>query len=181
MARQRRTIALRSVHALVCLPASLRLVVLDQANGVLRHKTAYRTTGLGQRDDGSIWSQDEPRSVEIPRFVVHVATDGPHRLSSIEPMYDRVGELVSIHRFLGLLFRVNGERYDPALDLFEPFDALLKISQLLTAECSPMAPVEEQDTPASSSMLRQGNFSVCNGWASDRRKLLTILQSCSFV
>ncbi len=38
----------------------LRLIVSDQGNGVIRHKTAYRTAGLDEHDDGSIWSQDEP-------------------------------------------------------------------------------------------------------------------------
>ncbi len=37
----------------------LLLIVLDQADGVIRHKAANRTAGLDEQDNGSIWSQDE--------------------------------------------------------------------------------------------------------------------------
>ena len=82
-------------------------------------------------------------------------------------MNDGVGELVSIHHFLGVLFRVNGERYDPGSALFEPFDTLLEISQLLIAESSPLSPVKEHHTPVPSEVGGDCHRTTLDLWAAD--------------
>ena len=91
--------------------------------------------------------------MKVRRLLVDVAADGCHGLLGVEPMKDGVGEAVLIYHFLGVLFRVDGKCHDLGPDVFEPFDALLKISQLLMAEASPLPSVEEHHIPARSEVV----------------------------
>ncbi len=113
--------------------------------------------------------------MEIQRFLVDVAADGCHGLSGVEPMNDGVGELVPTHHFFGVLFRVNGKRHNLGSDLFEPLSKLLKVSQLLVAEWSPLSSVKKHYTPTPSEVVGDCHLTALNLWAADRCEQLIVL------
>ncbi len=115
--------------------------------------------------------------MEIQRFLVDVAADGCHGLSGVEPTNDGVPELVSIHHFLGVLLRVNGKRHNLGSDLFEPLSKLLKVSQLLVAESSPLSSVKKYHTPTPSEVVGDCHLTALNLWADDRCEQLVVLEA----
>lgn len=92
-------------------------------------------------------AQNETGRLEIPSFPIGVGPDLQNNLIQIEAVTDGKRQPVTLCRSRPILSQVNGKREDSYAKFCEPSHVRFEISQLLTAERSPMTPIEEEDHP----------------------------------